>query len=160
MYGINHELKVTKLDDQGVGYITSQAVCDNCHGSMSYDTIEEQKAGFEQALTLLDDYLTNTLTNTLDVDVKAEYKTVPLDAYGAFQNFKYLDDEPGAFVHNRKYARRLVFDSIDYLDNGVLDGTILVDMNTYPLGGDWLRANTAEDVLADPNLTLGEASRY
>ncbi|HUJ18442.1 MAG TPA: hypothetical protein VL197_10685 [Nitrospirota bacterium] len=30
-------------------------------------------------------------------------------------------EEPGAFVHNRYYAKRLIYDSIDWLDDGVLN---------------------------------------
>ena len=29
----------------------------------------------------------------------------------------YLHHEPGAYAHNRFYAKRLLFDSIDWIDN-------------------------------------------
>jgi hypothetical protein len=45
------------------------------------------------------------------------------DAMGAAFNFNLLEHDPGAFTHNRFYVKRLVFDSIDLLDNGLLDGS-------------------------------------
>jgi hypothetical protein len=54
---------------------------------------------------------------------------------GAAFNLALLHHEPGAYVHNSQYARRLVFDSIDWIDNNILDGTISIT-NTTALG--WL----------------------
>jgi hypothetical protein len=45
---------------------------------------------------------------------------------GAAFNFNMLKHEPGAYVHNGLYAMRLIFDSLDWLDNGNLDGTIAI----------------------------------
>jgi hypothetical protein len=51
------------------------------------------------------------------------------DTMGAAFNFNYLKREPGAYIHNDYYAKRLIFDSIDFLQNGrtnpdTLAGTI------------------------------------
>lgn len=55
------------------------------------------------------------------------------DTMGAAFNYNLLHHEPGAYAHNRVYTKRLIFDSIDFIDNGVLDGTINVtgDAATY-----------------------------
>ncbi len=45
---------------------------------------------------------------------------------GAAFNFYMLEHEPGAYVHNGLYARRLIFDSLDWLDNGIMNGTIAI----------------------------------
>jgi len=45
---------------------------------------------------------------------------------GAAHNYNYLFHEPGAYAHNRKYAKRLIWDSIDWLDNGALNGSIVI----------------------------------
>ena len=52
---------------------------------------------------------------------------------GAAFNYTLLSHEPGAYTHNTLYTKRLIFDSIDALDNGVLDGAIAVGepANTY-----------------------------
>lgn len=42
---------------------------------------------------------------------------------GAAFNFNLLEHDPGAFVHNRMYAKRLIFDSIDWLDDNVINAS-------------------------------------
>jgi hypothetical protein len=46
--------------------------------------------------------------------------------FGAAHNYNYLHHEEGAYAHNRYYAKRLIFDSIDWLQNGSLTGSIVV----------------------------------
>lgn len=62
------------------------------------------------------------------------------DRMGAAFNYNLLIHEPGAFAHNSLYAKRLVFDSIDYLDNGILDGLITIDTGTYLAAARWYGA--------------------
>lgn len=65
--------------------------------------------------------------------------------FGAALNFNYLHHEPGAYAHNRYYTKRLIFDSIDWLDNGVLDGTIASTIGNYPAktyAATWLGSGT------------------
>ena len=40
------------------------------------------------------------------------------DTMGAAFNYVLLVSEPGVYAHNPAYAKQLVLDSIDYLDNG------------------------------------------
>lgn len=47
-----------------------------------------------------------------------------LDLAGALFNYKLFMDEPGAYVHNRYYTKQLLFDTIDYLEDGSIDGTL------------------------------------
>lgn len=42
---------------------------------------------------------------------------------GAAFNFNLLEHDPGAFVHNRFYTKRLIYDSIDWLDDNSLNGS-------------------------------------
>ena len=135
--------------------ISNQALCDACHsthGVMTLAVVDEQKAGFVNALLLLENYLKNAPANYLGLDIHTtgndNYKTVAMGAYGAFQNYKYLSDEPGAFTHNRFYAQRLIFDSIDWLDNGVLDGTI--DLTGYAAARTWYDEDAEELITAIP----------
>lgn len=48
---------------------------------------------------------------------------------GAAFNFNLLHHDPGAYAHNRLYARLLIFDSLDWLDNNAFDGVI--DLSAY-----------------------------
>lgn len=63
------------------------------------------------------------------VGVNAQWK----DVMGAAFNYNLLHHDPGGYAHNRMYSKRLIFDAIDFIDNGVLDGTISVtgDAATY-----------------------------
>ncbi len=40
---------------------------------------------------------------------------------GAAFNLQLITKDPGAFAHARTYVRRLIYDSIDWLDNGIMD---------------------------------------
>lgn len=46
------------------------------------------------------------------------------ETMGAAFNFNLLKHESGAIAHNRFYVRRLIYDSIDFLDDGVLNYSV------------------------------------
>ena len=70
---------------------------------------------------------------------------------GAAHNYNYLHHEAGAYAHNSKYARRLIFDSIDWLDNNFMDGTITIDADIYPEAAVWFGAPApASGIFAAP----------
>ncbi len=60
--------------------------------------------------------------------------------FGAFQNAKLPSDEPGGFAHNRYYVKRALFDAIDWVEDGAIDGTIADYSVTYPEAAHWLGA--------------------
>lgn len=146
--GDNHHFEpFDESEDSGV-----TPVCDTCHGShggMSTDVLTEEKEGFENAieamkffiennyaganLTMLDSYPYvgyNTPT-TWSTDFGANDK----NAYGAAYNYVYIHHEGGAYAHNRYYAKRVIFDAIDLMDNGTFDGTI--DLTGYAEAAAW-----------------------
>ena len=43
---------------------------------------------------------------------------------GAAFNRSFLMNEPGAYVHNSKYAKRLIYDSIDWVDDNELNYSV------------------------------------
>jgi len=51
------------------------------------------------------------------------------DTMGAAFNFSLLRHEPGAYAHNMVYAKRLIYDSIDCLDNGALDNSVAATLD-------------------------------
>lgn len=69
---------------------------------------------------------------------------------GAAHNFNYLHHEPGAYAHNRFYAKRLIYDSIDWLDNGALDGSVVIDLLAFPEAAHWLGADETTGATARP----------
>ncbi|PLY03915.1 MAG: hypothetical protein C0624_06480 [Desulfuromonas sp.] len=62
------------------------------------------------------------------------------DLAGALFNYKLFKDDHAGYVHNRYYAKQLLFYSIDYLDNGVIDGSITVN---DAIAAEWLDADAA-----------------
>lgn len=142
----SHSLSVLSNDET---VILTQAVCDSCHtGSyaMTATKIEEESAGYQNAGLYLTDLLKNTVTNYMNLAITSSNvtntTTVPdVGAYGAYQNSLLTSDEKGMFAHNRSLAKRLIFDSIDWMDNGVLDGTITIPA-VYAEARTWLTATS------------------
>jgi hypothetical protein len=73
-------------------------------------------------------------------DVSSSFQATGKPNMGAAFNFNYLHHEPGAYAHNRLYAKLLTFDSIDWLDNNVLDGTI--DLSAFPEAAKYLQGDS------------------
>jgi len=54
-----------------------------------------------------------------------------------------LEHGPGSYAHNRLYVKLLIFDSIDWLDNNVPDGT--VDLSVFPEAAWYLQGDSTTD---------------
>jgi hypothetical protein len=52
------------------------------------------------------------------------------DTLGSAYNLNLLMHEPGGFAHNRYYVKRLIYDSIDWLDNGSMDGSVSATLDS------------------------------
>jgi hypothetical protein len=64
---------------------------------------------------------------------------------GSAYNFFMLYYDPGAFAHNRRYAKRLIFDSMDWLDDGKLNKSVCdptVKFTRKDTSGTYLSLNT------------------
>ncbi|HEY6871663.1 MAG TPA: cytochrome C [Geobacteraceae bacterium] len=106
------------------------ALCGSCHGT-SFDstTLGNDKTAFQNAMQVLRAQLAAKgfvytgappfFTNTNWGSGQDGANTM-----GAAFNFVLLTTEPGIYAHNPIYAQQLVLDSIDYLDNGQIDGSI------------------------------------
>jgi len=60
-------------------------------------------------------------TNWAGVYGLAEWK----NSMGAAFNFNLLEHDPGGYAHNRYYAKRLIWDSIDYIYDGTLNHDVV-----------------------------------
>ncbi len=147
-------LPVTK-DAGGVITAITATVCVSCHTggfALTPAVLIEQEEGFDAAMAALSANLA-----TRGYDFLPDYPyftnkdwTLTGDAtgkkdMGAAFNYNTLKHDPGAFAHNRFYAQRLIFDSIDWLDNRVMDGTI--DLSIYPVAAEYFQedGNVAND---------------
>ncbi len=124
-------------------------VCINCHGS-EVDTPEhlqefltEQSTIFQDAITLASTILLNRyniLYNPASYPYFYDLTADPSGAtavkdwtrgtgdqsfgkklMGACFNINLLNREPAAYAHARTYARRLLYDTIDFLDDGTIN---------------------------------------
>jgi hypothetical protein len=154
--GSSHTFLAVKKNASGViTAITNQTLCNSCHdashGLMTATSVEEEKAGCTQATAVLKAYLSNSITNYRGVNYSTLTQTqwraktngvynYPEPDYGAFQNSMYTTYEKAAYVHNRIYVQRLIFDSIDWLDNGAFSGKITINATTYPNAAKWFGA--------------------
>ncbi len=48
---------------------------------------------------------------------------------GAAFNYNLLIHDPGGVAHNRRYTRRLIYDAIDHLDDGILNYSVFSTLN-------------------------------
>ena len=100
--------------------------------------LEHEAEGFHGALELLEsELLAKGLTFTGDYPYFTGASWIDEGTFGAAHNYNYLHHEPGAYAHNRIYAKRSIFDSIDWLQNSALTGTIDVS-NATTEGAVWL----------------------
>lgn len=79
---------------------------------------------------------------------------------GAAFNLNLLKHDPGAVAHNRYYTRRLIYDAIDWIDNGVLDFSVLTTLNALDATTQTYKTN-AITFLIDDDASIGTAAeRY
>jgi hypothetical protein len=85
-------------------------------------------------------WLTNTTTNQGIVpatvtDTDATGYTTGKYNLGAAFNLNLLEHDPGAYVHNRIYAKRLLYDSIDWADDNLMNYSVGNTLDTLvPVG--------------------------
>ncbi|MEN8134972.1 MAG: multiheme c-type cytochrome [Thermodesulfobacteriota bacterium] len=138
--------------------------------------LEHEAEGFHEALAILEQQLiAKGLTFTGSYPYFSGASWVNEGTFGAAHNFNYLHHEPGAYAHNRFYAKRLIFDSIDWLDGdnwnttvdpavpgtdgNNLDGIINIDIVANAKAAAWLNAADTADPTATPPVTVGDANR-
>lgn len=154
---------VTKNSAGTITAVPNSAVCAKCHADVS--DLDTMRLGYNEAGQLLKAYLSNALENyknkkysndSKDADVLAktaylitDTTNVAAEIYGSYQNYMMVGDEAGAYVHNYTYAKRLIFDSIDWMDNGALDGDITIPAG-YPNARIWLDADMTTGVVSRP----------
>jgi len=67
----------------------------------------------------------SVVTQTVNWDV-APPTFKGADVMGAAFNLKLLQGDGGSWAHNSFYTKRLLYDTIDFLDNGAQDNSVLI----------------------------------
>ena len=165
----NHTFAIFEEDLAGNLTFPNKGYCDTCHTpggayEVTADKLHEEKAGYEETAALLQDSLDanaayqafvaiNSSSTATNAEKAAALAALPDGVYRAMQNQKLPTEEPGGFAHNRYYVKRLLFDSLDWMDNGVLDGEITLSaaaQSAYPEAALWLRVDAATGVATRP----------
>ncbi len=171
----NHRYQPYALDanDDISGIATVCTTCHNGAFELTVDFVASEKHGFEDAQHALEDLMAvdgifyrhdlgwpYMYTRSQAQDEADPAGAIPndggkfafvftgwdtVDSFGAVFNYSYLHTEPGAFAHNRHYTKKLLFDSIDWMDNKSLDGVI--DLSARPEAAHWFGAADASAVL-------------
>jgi hypothetical protein len=175
-------LPVTKDATGTVLTLTSQ-LCTVCHGAddpagpMNPAVLNAEKQGFNAALQALAKVLKNrgyVFSGVNPYFANKNWQTnkgatggfgagTGADTMGAAFNFNLLRHDFGGFAHNRFYVKRLIYDSIDWIDNGALDNSVdatfaglATDADlTYGLNGEKVNFDTLQISKAQAYLTGG-----
>jgi hypothetical protein len=68
-------------------------------------------------------------------DTDTSGNTTGRNNLGAAFNLNLLEHDPGGYVHNRMYAKRLMYDSIDWADDNRLNYSVGATLNTIQIDG-------------------------
>jgi predicted CxxxxCH...CXXCH cytochrome family protein len=141
-------------------------MCGNCHGAtFTVDELSVDRQAFHNALSVLNAMLAQkgyNYSSTLPNFSNSNWGTGEEGAHtmGAAFNYVMLLNDSGAYAHNSAYAKKLTFDSIDYLQNGAITGSIdgaLADL----VGSGKISQEVADSVAAykaEVNCTLCHAN--
>ena len=131
----SHLFLPVKKDESGeVIELTSfEQTCSDCHSGPQelIDLVNELEEGFTAALAALEVELANNGYVFLggypyfaNKDWTSANDPSGKDNMGAAFNYNLLSHEPCAYVHNLQYAKKLIYDSIDFLDDGTLNSSV------------------------------------
>ncbi len=161
----SHLFTPVAKDDSGVITTITTAACAVCHRPTAYGDyslnaalMEENVEGVNAVLDVLKGLLesagfwysegypyffTDGTYTTAVTDWGVEQNL------GAAFNLKLIKADPGAYAHNRIYTKRLLFDAIDWLDDGTMDGTI--DLSGDAIAAEYMAAGyTTLDAIPRP----------
>ncbi|MBI5637557.1 MAG: hypothetical protein HZA03_06275 [Nitrospinae bacterium] len=136
-YGSHRFLPVQK-DSAGVLTAITTTVCANCHSgqySMTATELEHQNTLFQSTLEALKElmaskgfyysanypYWYSNAAGTTAATSWGATKAIGQQNMGAAFNYNLLKHDPGAYAHNRYYAKRLIYDSMDWMDDQTLN---------------------------------------
>jgi hypothetical protein len=159
--------KITKVTD------IRSTLCEVCHAGEHELTVaefEEQKTLLQEAMEAFDVQLQQrgyffapqnpyffkqpggqggSVTNWLSSgDTDTTGNTTGRNNMGAAFNFNTIEHDPGAFVHNRFYVKRLIYDSIDWLDDNLLNDSVQATLNAPPHAGSSYQAGAKAYILS------------
>jgi hypothetical protein len=144
----NHRFLPVGKDASGNITSVSSPVCFICHAASATEfalIVEEEKKAFDFAIsalqgrlaakgyTFLGYYPYFPTTNWLSAgDTDTTGNTSGKNNMGSAFNFNLLRMEPGGFVHNSKYVKRIIYDAIDWLDDNAMNYSSGLTLQSNP----------------------------
>jgi hypothetical protein len=135
-----HSFAAVEKDASGAITEIVATNCVDCHSgqyALTPEILDHESASYQEAGQLLLDIINqaNGLTNyTLAI---INQNNAEDNDRRAFQNSKIATEDKAGYAHNRFYVKRLIFDGIDWAEDGAIDGTIS-DYSAYPDAMSWL----------------------
>jgi hypothetical protein len=143
-YGKHRFLPVKETAGVITSITSTNCASSGCHTGASTLTasgLEAEKEEALNALAALDNqlrvrgfffsntypYFFKTADNTASANGVKNWgadNTIGKQNMGAAFNYNLFAHDPGFFTHNPLYVKRLIYDSIDWLDNGAFDNTV------------------------------------
>ncbi|QWV94311.1 cytochrome c family protein [Geomonas oryzisoli] len=161
-----HGFQPVQRDRAGNIISIASTACAHCHNGdpllLTPAVLQAKKQGYAAAIAMLNVLKTDpTLpANSLNPsrskvrplanrnsDYNAAFPGGGANTMGAFYNASLLQNEPCAFAHNPQYTKRLIYDSIDWLNNGVMDNDVEAAINNATLA---VNSNTGKVSLSNP----------
>jgi len=165
------------------------SICMTCHasgaiGSTSFNgtvsALNTEKKGYHSALRAMTVWLSKKgITSSSDWLKASTYSWTGAPAYvagctptaggevyfgsrnmGVSFNYDFLKNDPAGYVHNDLYVKRLIHDSLDWIDDCSLNGTVeraITDAGTSALGTAIL---TSEEVTSALDYLFGVPNVY
>jgi hypothetical protein len=144
----NHRFLPVGKDASGNVTSVSSSVCFICHAASATEfalIVEEEKKAFDFAVSALQGRLAANGYVYLGVypyfatvkwlspgDTDATGNTTGKNNLGSAFNFNLFRTDPGAYVHNSKYAKRIIYDAIDWLDDNAMNYSTGLTLQSNP----------------------------
>ncbi|MDY0213099.1 MAG: hypothetical protein RBR06_08850 [Desulfuromonadaceae bacterium] len=126
------EGQIGETHDLWNGSANVPTVVTQAHVDESAAELELEAKGYQQAGEILTALLSGAGITGTDASEANR---------GAFQNSLLVTEEKGGYAHNRNYVKKVLFDSIDWVTNGSLTGSITINVATYPAAAAWFYAD-------------------
>ncbi|GAB7026668.1 multiheme c-type cytochrome [Geotalea toluenoxydans] len=126
-----------------IGSLVSRT-CSKCHtgaNSWTATKLQGKRSGFQTAITALyglfykQGVVVSRTTTSWGIPTNYNWNRLYGSAsgpntMGAYTNYNVLKSDWGAYAHNDRYVRRLIYDSIDWLNDGVLNNDVEAAINS------------------------------
>lgn len=143
----SHTFSPGAINDSGTEFEVINLVCIECHSSLTPEELFEEGSGYEASLevlnqaliaqgyTFLGQYPYFSSRDWIPAGQDQTDQQVGKNTMGAAFNYNLAIHEPGGFAHNRFYYKRLLWDSIDWMDDFTMNESVPATISSLEVGG-------------------------